>query len=68
MTAYTYLGDRLTDPALRGQRCTVCTYVNRKSKRVCIRSGGKQLVQFEDGRRVAVLAYLLRKIAVSYAV
>lgn len=55
---YTYLGDRNTDPALKGQPCTA---VRRGGK--CIRGrNGNMLVRFGDGRMVNVVARLLRKI------
>lgn len=58
---YTYRGDRMTADHLKNQPCTAIMRHNG-SKFVCIRAGGKMLVQFSTGERVAVLAYLLRKI------
>lgn len=56
---YLYLGDRLTDPALKG--CT-CRAVRRADGR-CIRGkNGNMLVEMDDGRRVVVVARLLRKV------
>lgn len=56
---YLYLGDRLTDAALKG--CT-CRAVRRADGR-CIRGrNGNMLVEFDDGRRVVVVARLLRKV------
>ncbi|WP_234733618.1 hypothetical protein [Tellurirhabdus bombi] len=55
---YLYLGDRLTDPALKGQRCTAV----RRADGKCIRGkNGSMLVRFESGRVVAVIGRLLRK-------
>lgn len=55
---YRYLGDRLTDPALKG---ALCSAVRRDGK--CIRGrNSNMLVEFEDGARRVVLARLLRKV------
>lgn len=64
MIAYTYLGDRLTDPALRGQRCTAVHWVNPHGVTCCVRGikHTNMLVRFEDGRLVVVLARQLRKL------
>jgi len=59
MRAYFYLGDRLTDPALRGARCIAVLRPDGK----CIRGRlGTMLVKFdgESAPRV-VLARRLRK-------
>lgn len=54
---YKYLGDRSTDPLLRGK---ICEAVMRDGK--CIRGkNGNMLVSF-DGKKVNVIARLLRKI------
>lgn len=54
---YIYLGDRLTDPALKKKQCTA---VRKNSK--CIRGrNGSMLVLFEDGEKRVVIGRLLRK-------
>ena len=53
---YIYLGDRLTDARLRGQRCDP---VRRQDGR-CVVGRGKQLVQFAAGTRHVVLRRRLR--------
>lgn len=59
MTAYTYLGDRLTDPALKGAR----VHAIRRADGKCIRGrNGSMLVVTDDGRRIIVIARLLRKV------
>ncbi|MVM34250.1 hypothetical protein GO755_29740 [Spirosoma sp. HMF4905] len=59
MKRYTYLGDRLTDPALKGQLCTAVLQENG----LCIRGrNGNMLVQFENGREANVIGRLLRKV------
>lgn len=56
---YTYLGDRMTDPALKGQSCTAILQSGDK----CIRGrNGNMLVQFDSGRVANVIGRLLRKI------
>src|SRR4051794_36277357 len=55
---YRYLGDGMTDPALRGARCEAV----RRHDGKCIRGRGNMLVAFDDGRPVVVLARYLRKI------
>ncbi|EMR03522.1 hypothetical protein [Cesiribacter andamanensis] len=58
MRHYTYLGDRLTDPALKGKACTAVERPDGK----CIRGrNGTMLVQFEGGRKATVIGRLLRK-------
>lgn len=59
MTAeYTYLGDRLTDPRLKGKQCTAV-----RSNGKCIRGkNGNMLVRFASGESVVVLGRQLRKI------
>ena len=52
---YKYLGDRLTDPELKGEMCDA-VMVNGK----CIRHGASMLVIFGSKKHV-VLARLLRK-------
>lgn len=55
---YTYLGDRLTDPRLKGKQCAA---VRRNGK--CIRGkNGNMLVRFASGETVVVMGRLLRKI------
>jgi hypothetical protein len=55
---YIYLGDRLTDPALRGMPCD--PVLNAAGK--CIRGrNGSMLVAGSDGRRWVVIGRLLRK-------
>ena len=56
---YTYLGDRMTDPLLKGTRCQAIRRMDGK----CVRGrNGNMLVQFENGQVAAVLGRLLRKI------
>ena len=56
---YLYLGDRLTDPALKGSLCRAVRRENGK----CIRGkNGSMLVEFEGGRRATVIGRLLRKL------
>jgi len=60
MTEYIYLGDRFTDPALKGRMCCAVRRDNGK----CMRSRlGTMLVSF-DGIIHNVLARRLRKIKV----
>jgi len=57
---YTYLGDRITDPALKGAICSAVLQPDGK----CIRGrNGSMLVEFEGGRVANVIGRLLRKIA-----
>lgn len=59
MRQYTYLGDRLSDPALKGKKCSAVERPDGK----CIRGrNGTMLVQFEGGRKANVIGRLLRKI------
>jgi hypothetical protein len=56
---YLYLGDRLTDAKLKGQKCEAVR--NQKGK--CIRGrNGSMLVRFEDGSTHVVLGRRLRKL------
>ncbi|MFC5411468.1 hypothetical protein ACFPMF_19250 [Larkinella bovis] len=56
---YVYLGDRQTDPALKGARCAAI----RRPDGKCIRGRtGGMLVRFENGRISVVIGRLLRKI------
>lgn len=56
---YLYLGDRLTDESLKGQRCEAV----RNSKGKCVRGrNGSMLVRFEDGSTHVVLGRRLRKL------
>jgi hypothetical protein len=58
MSEYKYLGDRFTDPKLRGKECRAIRTIDGK----CIRGrNGNMLVSF-DGTPVVVIARLLRKI------
>lgn len=55
---YKYLGDRLTDPELKGKTCEAVLRPNGK----CIRGkNGSMLVKFENGREANVIGRLLRK-------
>lgn len=57
---YTYLGDRVTDPDLKGQLCTAVPQANGK----CIRGkNGSMLVKFDNGRIAVVIGRLLRKLS-----
>lgn len=59
MRRYTYLGDRLTDPALKGASCSA---VLRGEKCICGRSA--MLVLFDGERRPRViLRRMLRRVA-----
>lgn len=54
---YIYLGDRNTDDGLRKQHCNA---IRKNGK--CIRGrNGSMLVEFEDGKKMVVVARLLRK-------
>lgn len=56
---YTYLGDRITDPELKGATCSAVLQENGK----CIRGrNGSMLVEFEGGRVANVIGRLLKKI------
>ena len=57
---YRYLGDRITDSLLRGNKCRAV----RRTDGKCIRGvNGSMLVEFTDlGFRAVVLGRLLRKI------
>lgn len=58
MTDYRYIGDRFTDPELKGKTCSAV----RRPDGKCIRGkNGSMLVSF-DGKPVVVIARLLRKI------
>jgi hypothetical protein len=59
MNEYIYLGDRFTDPELKGKECKA---VRKDGK--CIRKNSKMLVEF-DGRQVIVLARRLRKLKIN---
>lgn len=55
---YTYLGDRHTGQLFKGKPCTAVKRADGK----CIRGkNGNMLVEF-DGKKVVVIARLLRKI------
>lgn len=53
---YRYLGDRLTDPALRGAPCDPV----RRPDGKCVVGRGSQLVRFADDRRAVVIRRRLR--------
>jgi hypothetical protein len=56
---YLYLGDRLTDDRLKGQRCEAVKRADGK----CVRGkNGSMLVRFEDGSTQVVLGRRLRKV------
>jgi hypothetical protein len=55
--SYRYLGDRHTDPALKGMLCKAVRRVDGK----CIRGKTNMLVVGEDGKRYVVIGRLLRK-------
>ena len=58
MKEYIYLGDRQTDPELKGMRCTAVVRPDGK----CIRGKtGSMLVKFENGRVANIIGRLLRK-------
>ncbi len=60
---YTYLGDRMTDPALKDKTCRAIRHLNGK----CVRGkNGNMLVEFDDGRQVNVIGRLLRKIDIPH--
>ncbi|TCJ19551.1 hypothetical protein EPD60_00035 [Flaviaesturariibacter flavus] len=55
---YRYLGDRNTDPALKGAACSAV----RRADGKCIRGkNGSMLVRLEDGRKMVVIGRLLRR-------
>jgi hypothetical protein len=61
MSEYRYLGDRMTDEALKGQ---LCKAVRRATDGKCIRGrNGSMLVEFADGKRAVVIGRLLRKVS-----
>ncbi|MEO3407547.1 hypothetical protein AAFN85_26755 [Mucilaginibacter sp. CAU 1740] len=56
---YIYLGDRLTDPVLKGQRCKAV----RRADGKCIRGrNGSMLVKFAGNIKCVVIGRQLRKI------
>lgn len=58
MPDYKYIGDKITGPKFKGQPCSAV----RRPDGKCIRGkNGNMLVEFE-GRKVVVIARLLRKI------
>ena len=60
MKRYTYLGDRVTDPTLKGQLCRAVLRDDGK----CIRGkNGSMLVLFDSGRVANVIGRLLRKVS-----
>ena len=56
---YVYLGDRLTDPTLKGQPCDPV----RRADGKCIVGRGAQLVRFPDGVARVVVRRRLRVVA-----
>ena len=59
MADYRYLGDRLTDPRLKGQPCRAV----RNGRGKCVRGRmGTMLVAFAGGELVNVVGRRLRKI------
>lgn len=56
MSRYVYLGDKLTNDALKGQPCDPVLRPDGK----CVVGASKQLVRFADGRIVVVLRRRLR--------
>ncbi|RYD93537.1 MAG: hypothetical protein EOP50_10975 [Sphingobacteriales bacterium] len=59
MMEYRYLGDRNTDPALKGVHCSAV----RRADGKCIRGrNGSMLVRLEDDRTMVVIGRLLRRI------
>ena len=57
--SYKYLGDRMTDPSLKGAHCNAV----RRQDGKCIRGkNGTMLVEFESGVKSIVIGRLLRKI------
>jgi hypothetical protein len=57
---YLYLGDRLTDDRLKGQKCEAV----RRPDGKCIRGkNGSMLVRFEDGTNQVVVGRRLRKLS-----
>lgn len=58
MTSYTYSGDRMTEPTLKGARCQAI----RRADGKCIRGkNGSMLVEF-DGKKAVIIGRLLRKL------
>lgn len=56
---YIYLGDKLTDPRYKNQKCSAIRRTNGK----CTRGrNGNFLVSFKSGEKVVVLGRLLRKL------
>ena len=53
---YIYLGDRMTDPTLKGQPCEPV----RREDGKCIVGRGAQLVRFADGQARVVVRRRLR--------
>jgi len=64
VSGYTYLGDRLTDPHLKGQPCDAV----RRADGKCIRGRmGTMLVRFASGETQNVVARQLRRTAAEAA-
>ena len=60
---YTYRGDKLTDPRLKGQHCSAV----RRADGKCIRGkNGNMLVRFASGETAVVLGRQLRKIKMNH--
>jgi hypothetical protein len=55
---YIYLGDRNTDPSIKGKECNAV----RRADGKCIRGrNGSMLVEFGNGTKTVVMGRLLRK-------
>lgn len=62
MKLYKYIGDSMTDPALKGASCSAVLRADGK----CYRGkNGSMLVEFAGGRQAVVIGRLLRKISLS---
>lgn len=55
---YKYLGDKLTSPALKGATCEAV----RRPDGKCIRGRNSNMLVSFEGKKVVVIARLLRKI------
>lgn len=58
MSRYLYLGDRMTDPILKGQTCKAVLRADGKTIRG---KNGNMFVEFDSGRRAVLPGRLLRK-------
>lgn len=59
MKQYVYVGDRMTDPELKGANCSAVLRSDGKCHRG---KNGNMLVEFAGGRQAVVIGRLLRKI------